>query len=143
MPRDNRKDVREHQALGFASSGHLDKPSKVSELGVIGYNEGCFMKPFVLLFAFFCALAANAQSTNAPETRLPLTNSTPSKTGQSLEVQTGSGGFSSFEFTEIKPNEVIKGTHIYSGIAVEAVKKRRPFQLINPLAGPEYGSPED
>jgi hypothetical protein len=31
----------------------------------------------------------------------------------------------------------------YSGIAVQALKTRKPLQLINPAAPPQYGSPED
>lgn len=101
------------------------------------------MRLFVILLGLLTAFVVNGQSTNAPETRVPLTNSVPSRPGQSLELQSIGAGLPSMTFTEIKPNEFVKGTHIYSGIAVEAVKKRRPLQLINPLAPPEYGSPED
>ncbi len=44
---------------------------------------------------------------------------------------------------EIKPNEIVSGKVTYSGIGVELVKTGRPLQLINPLAPPQYGSPED
>jgi hypothetical protein len=129
----------------FLKLVHLDKASDVPELALSGSCERLFMRRLLVLLALCCGFAvkAQSQSTNAPNTKLPLTNSAPTKAGQSLELQTAGVGLSTITFTELKPNEVIKGTHIYSGIAIEAVKKRRPLQFINPLAPPEYGSPED
>ena len=101
------------------------------------------MMRFVLLLALFCAFLVNAQSTNAPDTKLPLTNSAPTKAAQSLELQTAGENLSAIALTELKPNELATGKRVYSGIAVEAVKKRRPLHLINPLAPADYGSPED
>jgi len=43
---------------------------------------------------------------------------------------------------ENKPNEIQVGNLSYSGITVQVVKIRNPFQLINPLAPMEYGLAE-
>jgi len=96
-----------------------------------------------MLVFLSCALAAQAQSTNAPLLKLPLTNAPPTGTGQSLEAQTTGEGLSGLNLTELKPNEVARGKFLYSGIGVELFKKGKPFQLINPLAPVQYGSPED
>ena len=96
------------------------------------------MKFLLVLFTILGASAVKAQSTNAV-----VTNAVPSKTSQILEAQTANRFERTFNLTLPKPNEITKGKVIYSGVAVEAVKKRNPLQLINPLAPPEYGSPED
>lgn len=101
------------------------------------------MKRCLLLLLLFCALTVRAQSTNAPLLKLPLTNAAPTLAGQSLEAQTTGAGLPGLNLNELKPNEVARGRFLYSGIAVELLKKRDPFQLINPLAPPEYGSPDD
>jgi hypothetical protein len=44
---------------------------------------------------------------------------------------------------EVKPNEVVKGSVAYGGIAVTAYKTDNLLQLFNPFAPPAYGSPED
>ena len=96
------------------------------------------MKFLLILFTILSAGAVKAQSTNAV-----VTNGVPSKTSQILEAQTASRIDRTLNLTSPKPNEIAKGKVIYSGLAVEVVKKRNPLQLINPLAPPEYGSPED
>ena len=48
-----------------------------------------------------------------------------------------------FEFQTERPNEIMDGNMRLSGIFVETAKTRQPLQLINPLAAPEFGSPED
>ena len=50
---------------------------------------------------------------------------------------------SALVLTPLRPNQIVKGNTVLSGIGVEVYKTRRPLQLLNPLAGPEYGSPED
>ena len=39
-----------------------------------------------------------------------------------------------------KPNEIQHGRVTYSGVAVQVVKSKEPWQLINPFAPAEYGS---
>ncbi len=46
-------------------------------------------------------------------------------------------------FLTLKPNEIMKGKTMMSGIFVEAAKVKNPLQLISPAAPTEYGSPED
>jgi len=41
-----------------------------------------------------------------------------------------------------KPNEIVAGHVTYSGVAVQLAKTDNPLQLVNPLAPPKYGSPE-
>ena len=43
----------------------------------------------------------------------------------------------------VKPNEIVKGNIVYSGILVEALKTDNPLQLANPFAPARYGSAED
>ena len=101
------------------------------------------MKLYLMLLVLVSGIAVQGQSTNAPMKVLPLTNSTPHRLADSLEAQTGGHGLPSINLSELKPNEVARGKVIFSGIAVEAVKTGRPLQLINPLAPPAYGSPDD
>ena len=60
-----------------------------------------------------------------------------------MEAQASLGGLHGINLAELKPNELPAGRFIISGISVEAVKQRNPLQLINPLAPPQYGSPDD
>jgi hypothetical protein len=46
-------------------------------------------------------------------------------------------------FGQAKPNEIVRGKVVYSGVAVQLVKTSNPLQLINPAAPPQYGSAED
>jgi hypothetical protein len=43
----------------------------------------------------------------------------------------------------LKPNEIQRYGHVYSGALVQVVKTDNPLQLINPFAPAEYGSGED
>ena len=88
------------------------------------------MKTISVLVCTFAVLTANAQPP-------PAEGSLESQ----LASQLGKAGSRSSE--AVKPNEIMQGHLIYSGIAVQLVKTRKPLQLINPLAAPEYGSPED
>ena len=101
------------------------------------------MRLFLILLLLSGACAVQGQSTNAPIKVVPVTNSPPSQAGQSMEAQTALGGLHGMNLTELKPNELPAGRFIISGIAVEAVKQRNPLQLVNPLAPPQYGSPDD
>jgi hypothetical protein len=101
-----------------------------------------FMKPCLTLLVLLAAFAVHAQSTNAPLRMLPLTNSAPRQAGQPLAAQTAGKGTRAAVFTELKPNEIATGNVIMSGIGVEAVKQPNPLQLINPMAPPQYGSPD-
>ncbi len=88
------------------------------------------MKTILVLAGLLAALTANAQ--------------TPPPEG-ALESQLSArlGKTASLSSEGVKANEIMKGHIIYSGIAVELLKTRKPLQLINPLAPAEYGSPED
>jgi hypothetical protein len=46
-------------------------------------------------------------------------------------------------FREPRPNEVYFGRFVLSGVLVEAVKTRKPWQLINPFASSDFGNAED
>ena len=41
---------------------------------------------------------------------------------------------------QARPNEVVRGRVVYSGIAVELLHTHNPLQLFNPLAPAKYGS---
>ena len=44
---------------------------------------------------------------------------------------------------EPKPNEITVGRISYDGVFIQVAKVDNPLQLINPLAGPQYGNAED
>ena len=68
------------------------------------------------------------------------TNTTPALETQLVNrLSKGSSLLSS----EAKPNEIVKGSVTYSGLAVELVKFSNPLQLLNPVAPANNGSPED
>ncbi|HWF19705.1 MAG TPA: hypothetical protein VG754_10575 [Verrucomicrobiae bacterium] len=52
-------------------------------------------------------------------------------------------GVAGLLFQPEKPNEIIRGRVTYSGVAVQIIKTKKPLQLINPLAPPEYGYGSD
>ena len=101
------------------------------------------MRLFLILLLLSGTCAVQGQSTNAPLKVVPVTNAPPTPIGQSLEAQTALGGLHGMNLGELKPNELPAGRFVISGIAVEAVKQRNPLQLVNPLAPPQYGSPDD
>jgi len=103
-------------------------------------NKGkeVLVKSLVVLLTLFSGLTVWAQSTNAV-----ATNSTPAQPSQSLQTQTTGRMQPAISFGQLKPNEMMSGKVLCSGIVVEAVKTRKPLQLISPLAPPEYGTPED
>jgi hypothetical protein len=91
------------------------------------------MKKVIVLFVAFAAIAVNAQSTNAP-----------TRSEQTIESEATRRANASQPATRVfKPNEIAVGRLTLDGIVVEAIKTRRPLQLVNPAAPPEYGSPED
>jgi hypothetical protein len=87
------------------------------------------MKTLSTLLFVFAVLAVNAQTTR-PERSLESVGTQRGKETSGLSLET-------------KPNEIQKGKVTYSGIAVQAVKTRRPLQLLNPAAPAKYGSAED
>jgi hypothetical protein len=111
------------------------------------------MKTLLALFIVLATLTVHAQSTNAPQPQAGSTNSaiTGGKTATGApdkgSLNTGSSSTVSRFNLELpatsKPNELAKGNVTFSGSAVEVVKTKRPLQLLNPLAPPQYGSPED
>jgi hypothetical protein len=88
------------------------------------------MKTVSIVICSLAVLAANAQT---PPTEGALESELAGRLGKAgpLSAQ------------EVKPNEVVKRGVTYSGIAVQLLKTDNPLQLINPLAPPRYGSPED
>ena len=89
------------------------------------------MKTLVTVAFLTAALSVRAQSQAASQNALES------------EVTARLGKTSVAAAHAVKPNEMVKGGIIYSGIAVQVVKTDNPLQLINPLAPPKYGSPED
>jgi hypothetical protein len=103
------------------------------------------MKTVLALILLLLTCAADAQSTNAPQPRAgstnnPATGAVPN--GLNLGAGTTISRFN-LEVPAAKPNEVVKGNVTLSGSTVEAVKTKRPLQLLNPVAPAQYGSPED
>jgi hypothetical protein len=103
------------------------------------------MKYSLVLLVVLITFAVHAQSTNSTvtATNSVATNAVSSETLQSLEAQLDHNFQGTLTLNQPKPNEIVKGKFVLSGIAVEAVKKRNPLQLINPAAPAEYGSPDD
>jgi opacity protein-like surface antigen len=112
------------------------------------------MKTLLALYVVLATLAAEAQSTNAPQPQAVSTNNVTTggntTTGAGVDKSSlkasSSATASRFNLEPQptpKPNEIVKGNVTFSGSAVEVVKTKRPLQLLNPLAPPQYGSPED
>ncbi len=83
--------------------------------------------------------------TNAPAPALSSTNlvgTTAAEPTWHIQVPLATAE-SALTLKEVRPNQVISGRLLYSGVAVEAVKTRRPWQLVNPLSPAKYGTPED
>lgn len=103
----------------------------------------------ILALLMVMTLAAEAQSnTNAFPAKVNSTNTNNLISQTIQEGLTGPSQSGKHEFLlelprPAKPNEILKGGVSYSGSAVEIVKTKRPLQLLNPLAGPQYGSAED
>jgi hypothetical protein len=104
------------------------------------------MKTILALILLLLTCTAEAQSTNAPQPQTVSTNN-PATGAVPNGLNLGTGATVSRFNLEVpaatKPNEVVKGNVTLSGSAVEAVKTKRPLQLLNPLAPAQYGSPED
>ena len=109
------------------------------------------MTRVVVLFAALLVWGAHAQSTNSlpstnpPPTHIISTNTLASQAAssalQSEALSTAS--ISSIQLRPEKANEIEKGKLVLGGISVQVIKTHRPLQLFNPLAPPQYGSPED
>jgi hypothetical protein len=112
----------------------VDTGSFVFEIVARESNERKFMKTILVLCGLLVAYTASAQSSNAPA----------ASGGPSAGTQiTGTRAETTVGLELAKPNEIVKGDFTLSGILVEAVKTRRPFQLLNPLAPVQYGVPAD
>lgn len=99
------------------------------------------MKWLVFLSWILTMATATGQTTNAlpPAPPVPLSQAPQLEvTGKKHEL-----ALPTLSLRQAAPNEVIRGNLSYSGVVVEAVKTRRPLQLINPLAPPQYGTPEE
>ncbi len=95
----------------------------------------------IALIVFLLAQGSllRAQSTNAPVKQATIT-----KRSAGFETQLpGIGSTTTFLLRQPKPNQIVVGKIAYEGIVVEAIKTKRPLQLINPKASAQYGSPED
>jgi hypothetical protein len=116
------------------------------------------MRTFIVLLVGAAALAAKAQSTNAPAalpTELLLTpppaavesqstNASVAPPGERFHARAAfQSGATAPALRELKPNEIAVGNRIVSGIVIAAAKAANPLQLLNPAAPPEYGSAED
>ena len=119
------------------------------------------MKMALFLCGLALAATAEAQTTNAPvlssqntlkptptvvATQLPTNSIAPQFPPVFQSRASGEPVLTTapvFSLKQEAPNEIIRSNISYSGIAVEVVKTKRPLQLLNPLAPPEYGTPED
>src|SRR5579859_3609771 len=124
------------------------------------------MQRLLILIIGLATISVMAQSTNPPPAATGhVAGATPSKptltnapgaaiTGTNTmgtaaqprwwQIQVPSAGAeTTFTLRQAKANELFSGRIVYSGIGVVAAKTRRPWQLLNPLAPPQYGSPED
>ena len=97
------------------------------------------MRILVSLVAFMAALAAGAQTTNASASKVTASQ----LKGPVQVIQSGGSPKTVVTLEQPKPNEIVKGKVTYNGILVTAAKTGHPLQLVNPLAPPEYGLPED
>jgi len=94
------------------------------------------MKKFLLLsgLAVITASALHAQTTNSPA---------PAADERYHNYVVAHARVTPLSIVPLKPNEAIVAGHKVSGIFVEAAKIHQPWQLLNPLAGPEFGEAED
>ncbi len=53
------------------------------------------------------------------------------------------GKAASLSLSEFKPNEIVKGDVVYSGIFIDLLKADSLPELLNPFAPDKYGSAED
>lgn len=125
------------------------------------------MKRLALLMAFSVGCLASGASAQTPKTAVS-TNApvvvaspaaaaapTPAVGAPTVSVVSEAGGFLAPSFQGPtgpasrsgptlakpgKPNEIKGRTKTYSGMAVQVVKTKNPWQLINPFAPAEYGS---
>jgi hypothetical protein len=118
------------------------------------------MKSLFVLLPLLAALSAHGGTTNSPNSPTKTGSALVERTVTPIALQTPAPGpttnslQSQFEaaaraqegtvtFAPLKANEIQVGNLTYSGIVVQGVKTRKPWQLINPAAPPEYGTPED
>jgi hypothetical protein len=115
------------------------------------------MKTLVFLLLLGSATRLLAQTTNQPlhktvahpaPAAVAPTNSpvmtAPANTNSAAAVQRPTTGWEgALSWHQPKANEIVLGKLTYSGSVIEAVKTRRPWQLFNPVARAQYGSPED
>jgi hypothetical protein len=92
------------------------------------------MKKVLAVLVVCVAFAAKAGLTNAPPLR-------PDTSVDSHIIVSPAATLLTLQ--EPKANEITKGSLTYSGIVIEAVKTKRPLQLLNPVAPRNYGSAED
>ena len=88
------------------------------------------MKRICSLLLALAPLAATAQEAPAVDTLRSQLSSQLKEASSRLSVGA-------------KPNEIVKGSVTYSGIAVAVIKTDNVLQLFNPAAPARYGSPED
>ena len=62
---------------------------------------------------------------------------------ESLSATAGRPADTSLSLTLERPNEVVHGDIVYSGVFVQMAKSNNPLELINPLAPAEAGSALD
>ena len=92
------------------------------------------MKTFIILFTIFVAGLAQAQ-TPKQSSQAPKPNGHAMTTVLPPKLEPGD-----LAIKLDKPNEIQRGRATYSGVAVQVMKCKEPWQLINPFAPTEYGS---
>jgi len=93
------------------------------------------MKTFIILLTVLVAGVAQAQTTPKQAAQSPKQNDHAMTTVLPSKLEPGD-----LAIKLEKPNEIQCGRVTYSGVAVQVVKTREPWQLINPFAPAEYGS---
>jgi hypothetical protein len=104
------------------------------------------MKKWLILTAFVLGTGSAFAQAQVQPTNAPPTNAQPARASQSLLAEApglGTLNLPSLEFAAAKPNEIVVGKLIYSGVAVQAIKAKNPLQLLNPAAPARYGSGRD
>lgn len=105
------------------------------------------MKTFIIILTMLVAGMAGAQTPKqiAQNAQLtPPTKAPPSAPKQNdhnaTTVLPPKLDASAFVIKTEQPNEIKGRKVVYSGVVVQTVKSKEPWQLINPLAPAEYGS---
>lgn len=86
------------------------------------------MKSPALILLLAVAASAGAQSRNLEEELRAKNGPAQAEWGGRFRVE--------------RPNEITRGRKSYRGVFVQALKTRKPLQLLNPFAPARHGHPE-